>query len=121
MPNITVIIRCDDQGQYSVGELDTDESTSPPAGDTPPDGMPSGQPPAGMDAGGDAGDAGDAGPEGGLSMQPAKSIEDALAMAKQILTEKEGSPADEAMDEDSFNKGYDKAASPLVMSSRASQ
>lgn len=78
--NKTVTIACDEQGQYSVGE----------------------QPP--LDEGADM-DGGIGRP--GMDLQPVESLDAALDMARQLLSEEDPARAE---NQGAFEKGFQKAS-----------
>jgi hypothetical protein len=102
--NKTVIIDCDDQGNYSVGE-EPHESPDQEAAEQQGEGAAGGGADASGPSGGDDEDDGS-----GIQMQPAKSLDDALKMAKALLMQ--GSEADQAGAEDAFKQGYADTAGP---------
>lgn len=85
MANKTVVIDCDPQGNYSVGE-----EPHEPMGE------------AGSETG--AGDQG----EGQIQMQQAKSLDDALNMARDIFSQ--GDQGGDAATQKAFEGGYQAVA-----------
>ena len=94
MPNMTVVIQCDEDGQYSVG-VEPEESQEH-GGMTGKGGMSMG----GMQ-GGDNEQA-----EGERYMEPAKSLDDALAKARQLFESSPDKQAAEGEKQAAFESGY---------------
>ena len=97
MSNLTVIIDCDEQGNYSVG-AEPPESGSQASADT---------------SGGEGG-AQDQG-EGQIQMQAAKNLDDALAQAKALFEQASSGNNDAA--QKAFEGGFQGTMGPQAMGS----